>query len=173
MVRSLALLWLTLLGCSGTMQGQRQAIGRASCTVTTIADGDTFRCSDGTRVRLLGIDSPERGQGPAYQEARRGLQRYLKPAQTVALEVDVRPRDQYGRTLAYVWVGDTLVNEALVRDGWALLYTVPPNVRYVDRIRQAERAARTGKRGLWSEGEISCRPAEFRRGRSNASLPRR
>jgi micrococcal nuclease len=165
MVRSLALTWLTVLGCSGGMQGQRESTARASCIVTTVADGDTFRCADGTRVRLLGIDSPEQGQGPTYQDARRGLQRYLRQDQAVRLEADVRPRDQYGRTLAYVWLGDTLVNEAVVRDGWAVLYTVPPNVRYVDRIRQAERAARTARRGLWADGEIRCRPAEFRKGR--------
>ena len=36
--------------------------------------------------------------------------------------------------LAYVWAGSTLVNESMVRDGWAVLYTVPPNVKYADRL---------------------------------------
>ena len=165
MLRPLALIWLALLGCTGTMQGQRNSVPRTACTVTAVTDGDTFRCADGTRVRLLGIDSPEKGQGSPYQEARRGLQRYLRLDQTVELEIDVRPRDRYGRTLAYVWVGDTLVNEAMVEDGWAVLYTVPPNVRYVDRFRRAEYQARRAKRGLWSAGEVSCRPVDYRRRR--------
>lgn len=168
MVRSLALTWLTVLGCSGAtaaLQKPETAAARSSCTVASVADGDTFRCSDGTRVRLLSIDSPEDGQGPVYQEARRGLQRYLVKQRTVELETDVRPLDQYGRTLAWVWVGDTLVNEAVARDGWAMLYTVPPNVRYIDRIRAAERSAREGRRGLWKDGAVSCRPSDFRKHR--------
>lgn len=168
MTRALALTWLTLLACSGATGAVPQAsrkVGHSSCTVKSVADGDTFRCSNGLRVRLLAIDSPEEGQGPVYQEARRGLQRYLTKGRTVDLEADVRPLDQYGRTLAYVWVGDTLVNEAVVRDGWAVLYTVPPNVRYVDRIRAAERSAREARRGLWQSGTLSCRPSDFRKHR--------
>lgn len=165
MVRTLALAYVTLFSCSGIAAGQDEKAGRTSCIVASVADGDTFRCDGGTRIRLLGIDSPERGQGPVYAEARRGLLHYLSKGDVVSLETDVRPLDQYGRTLAYVWVGQTLVNEALVRDGWAVLYTLPPNVRYVDRIRRAETDAREHKRGLWTSGAVSCRPSEFRRGR--------
>ncbi|HWA55820.1 MAG TPA: thermonuclease family protein [Gemmatimonadales bacterium] len=168
MVRALALTWLTVLGCAGSttaLQKPESRSPRTRCVVARVTDGDTFRCTDGTRVRLLAIDSPEEGQGPVYQEARRGLQRYLVPQRTVELEADVRPTDQYGRTLAYVWVGDTLVNEAMVRDGWAVLYTVPPNVRFVERIRAAERDAREARRGLWANGPLRCRPADFRKQR--------
>lgn len=168
MVRLLALTWLTVLGCSGAtaaLQKPETQSPRTPCIVASVADGDTFRCRGGTRVRLLTIDSPEEGQGPVYQEARRGLQRYLVQGRTVELEADVRPLDQYGRTLAWVWAGDTLVNEAVVRDGWAVLYTVPPNVKYVERIRRAERAARDARRGLWESGAVSCRPSEFRKHR--------
>lgn len=164
MVRHLALAYLTLLGCSGAIQREGDRSGTA-CVVASVADGDTFRCRDGTRVRLLGIDSPERGQGPVYEEARRGLMRYVRVNASVRLETDVRRLDQYGRTLAYAWVGDTLINEAVVRDGWAVLYTVPPNVRYVDRIRNAEREARAHQRGVWATGPLSCRPSDFRKGR--------
>lgn len=163
MVRALALFCLTLAGCSGAIQGQDQSPKRLRCTVASVTDGDTFRCEDGTRVRLLQIDSPEQGQGEMYQRARTGLMRYLKRGRKVQLELDVRPTDQYDRTLAYVWAGKTLVNEAMVRDGWAVQFTLPPNVRYVDRIRAAEYEAREAKRGLWSDGDLACRPADFRR----------
>lgn len=165
MIRTLALMAITLLGCTGAMQGQGEKADRASCTVASVADGDTFRCTDGTRVRLLQIDSPESGQGDDYGRARDGLLRYLRKGTRVSLELDVRPRDQYQRTLAYVWLGDTLVNEAMVREGWAVQFTLPPNVRYVDRIRAAEHDARAHRRGLWAEGEVECRPSDFRRGK--------
>jgi micrococcal nuclease len=42
----------------------------------------------------------------------------------------VRTRDRYGRLLAYVWAGDTMVNAELVRLGYAQVMTVPPNVKY-------------------------------------------
>lgn len=163
MLRTLALMAVTLLGCGGSMQGQEHSTTRPRCTVASVADGDTFRCSDGTRVRLLQIDSPEEGQGPVYGRARQELQRYLTKGRVVSLELDVRPLDQYRRTLAYVWLGDTLVNEAMVQAGWAVQFTLPPNVKYVERIRAAEHDARDHKRGLWSEGTIACRPADYRR----------
>ncbi len=131
--------------------------------VARVIDGDTFRCRDGTRVRLIGIDSPERGQGPAARAAAQALARWLPRGRMVRLELDVVATDRYGRTLAWVWVADTLVNEAMVRAGWAMLYTVPPNVKYVDRLTRAQRAARAARVGLWRQGEPTCSPARFRR----------
>lgn len=163
MVHPLALTCVTLCVLSNVAACQAPAPARTACVIARVSDGDTFHCTDGTKVRMLTIDSPERGQGPSYGQATRALTRYLGHRRTVQLERDVRPLDQYGRTLAYVWAGDTLVNEAMVRDGWAVLYTLPPNVRYVDRIRRAERDARQHTRGLWADGEVSCRPAAFRR----------
>jgi micrococcal nuclease len=67
----------------------------------------------------------------------------------VRLEFDVELLDRYGRTLAYVWLGDELFNETLVARGFALVDTFPPNVKYVDRFLAAQRDARTHDRGLW------------------------
>ena len=67
----------------------------------------------------------------------------------VRLEFDVERLDRYGRTLAYVWLGDELFNEVLVREGYALVTTYPPNVKYVDRFIAAQRDARSHERGLW------------------------
>lgn len=141
-----------------------QAPPRISCRVARIVDGDTLYCSDGTKVRLIGIDSPERAQGPVARHATAALVRLAPPGDTVQLETDVQRTDRYGRLLAHVWRRDTLVNEALVAGGWAVLYTVPPNVRYVDRLTSAERSARRRLVGLWAPGALACTPAEFRRG---------
>jgi len=133
------------------------------CRVGAVADGDTFSCRDGRKVRLTGIDAPELGQGRPGGRAREALRRMLPPGEVVRLERDVTPTDRYGRILAYVWARGTLVNEAMIRQGWAVLYTVPPNVKYAERFRQAQNEARTGGAGLWSEGGFECLPRAYRR----------
>lgn len=133
------------------------------CRVARVTDGDTFHCRDGRKVRLIGVDSPELAQGDAGRMARDALRRLLPAGRAVRLELDAAPRDRYGRVLAHVWAGDTLVNEAMVRGGWALLYTVPPNVRYVRRLERAQREARARGAGLWERGGFDCAPSDFRR----------
>lgn len=131
--------------------------------VLRVADGDTFTCRDGRRVRLIGIDSPEREQPPFGSKAQQALRQMLPTGTAVRLEHDVVPTDQYGRLLAYVWLGSTLVNEAMVRGGWAVLYTVPPNVKYAERLGRAQNEARTGRAGLWAQNGFACLPKDFRR----------
>jgi micrococcal nuclease len=141
----------------------------SDCVVARVSDGDTFRCSDGRRVRLIGVDSPESGQSPYGERARSALVKLLPAGSGVRLESDVASTDRYGRVLAYVWAGSTLVNEAMVRDGWAVLYTVPPNVKYADRLTRAQSEARAHGAGLWSQRGFECLPADFRRKRCVSS----
>lgn len=135
------------------------------CRVDRVVDGDTFYCADGRKVRLIGVDTPELAQRPEGRRAWDALRRLLPRGRVVRLELDVAARDRYGRTLAYVWAGDRLVNETMVRDGWAVLYTVPPNVRYVRRFERAQEQARAGRAGLWEQGGLNCAPSDFRQGR--------
>jgi micrococcal nuclease len=134
------------------------------CLVARVVDGDTFYCRDGRKVRLLGVDSPERGQGASWLQAQRALARLMPIGRTIRLEGDVAGTDRYGRVLAWVWVGGTLVNEAMVRDGWAVRFTVPPNVKYADRVERAQNEARARRAGLWSSGGFACLPRDYRRG---------
>ncbi|NNF01139.1 MAG: nuclease, partial [Bacteroidia bacterium] len=70
----------------------------------------------------------------------------------VRLEFDEEMYDQYGRTLAYVFLEDgTLLNEDLISRGLALVYTFPPNTKYLDRFEKAERKAKKEGKGIWSE----------------------
>lgn len=132
------------------------------CTIQRVSDGDSVRCSDGRRVRLIGIDSPELQQRPFGSQAQRALLALLPLGATVRLEQDAALRDRYGRDLAYVWSGTTLVNEVMVRDGWAVIYTVPPNVKYAERLARAQKEARARGAGLWSEEGFDCLPNDFR-----------
>lgn len=128
-----------------------------NATVTRVVDGDTIKTTfEGQllTIRLIGIDTPETVHptepvecfGPA---ASKFTTRALEGAR-VRLEFDVERRDQFGRTLAYVWLNGRLFNEKIVRAGYANVSTFPPNVKYVDRFRAAQRDARNHDRGLWS-----------------------
>ena len=129
------------------------------CVVQGVSDGDSFRCKDGSRVRLIGVDSPERQQHPFGDQAQQALLEIMPAGSSVRLEPDVAPIDRYGRVLAYAWLGPTLVNEAMVQGGWAVLYTVPPNVKYADRLERAQKEARARGAGLWAGPgvRLSCR----------------
>lgn len=148
--------------CSAQIPGAEPG---TSCIVDRVADGDSFHCGDGHRVRLIGIDSPESQQRPFGASARTALLKLMPAGTSVWLEPDVTLTDQYGRLLAYVWVGPTLVNESMVRDGWAVLYTVPPNVKYAERLRRAQNEARARRAGLWAQRGFECLPSDFRRRR--------
>jgi len=115
--------------------------------VTKVIDGDTIVLEDGEHVRYIGMDTPEKGR-PYYGEAKRENERLVK-GKTVKLEYDVGKTDRYGRTLAYVYVDEIFVNAELVKDGYAVLLTVPPNVKHVDEFRALQEGARKGKRGIW------------------------
>lgn len=139
--------------------------GTVPCTVTRISDGDTIQCAGNVRVRLIGIDAPERDQEPFGTAAASALAAMLPTGSRAHLEADVAPRDQYGRTLAYVWLDGVMVNWRMIRDGWAVPVVVAPNVQYVDFFRAARDRARRERRGLWSVGGFACEPAAHRAGR--------
>lgn len=135
------------------------------CVVERIVDGDTLDCEGGVRVRLLLIDAPERRQGYALR-ASLALEEILPVGDSAAVELDVEPRDRYGRLLAHLHRLDGLwVNRALVRRGYAVPLVYPPNVRHVEAIRAAADSARAEALGLWAEGPATCLPVDFRAGR--------
>ena len=140
------------------------------CQVTRIVDGDTIECAPFGRVRLIGMDTPEAGQQPFGEMATEALNQLLAVGSEVALEPDVDARDRYGRVLGYVWADGVMVNWALVRQGYAVLLTYPPNVQYVDWLTAAQTAAREERLGLWAIDGFACLPIEYRRGRCRWTL---
>lgn len=140
--------------------------GDAQWQVKRVTDGDTIvvtRRGTEEKVRLLGIDAPEKAQKPWGGRSKAHLEQLVRAGE-VRLETDVRERDRYGRLLAHVWVGNALVNQEMVASGHALLYTVPPNVKYAERLQQAEQRARLERIGIWDRrNPLRRTPAEFRR----------
>jgi micrococcal nuclease len=131
-------------------------------TLVRVVDGDTIRVTVGgveEPVRYIGIDTPELNlSSPAtpdpYAEAATRANAQLLAGGRLVLEKDVSERDQYGRLLRNVWVERDgawmLVNLALVGEGYAQVSTYPPDVKYVDALLAAQRAAREDERGLWA-----------------------
>jgi len=124
-------------------------------TVVRVVDGDTIHVKVGDyveKVRYIGMNTPEihhptKGEQPGGREAAEMNRRLV--GKRVRLELDVRSRDRYGRLLAYVWVGELMVNAELVRLGYAQVMTVPPNVRHQELFVKLQREAREAGRGLW------------------------
>ena len=142
-----------------------------------VIDGDTIELTDGRMIRYLGIDAPElhRKAHPGEAAWRQGRQawvtdpdpfgqeattanRRLVEGVALTLEYDRERFDRYGRTLAYVYAGPVMVNEALMRQGWARPLAIPPDVKYAERFRALADEARASRRGLWNE--VACR-AQF------------
>jgi micrococcal nuclease len=135
--------------------------------VKEVVDGDTIVLEDDTKVRYIGLNTPERDR-PFYEEATEA-NRKLVENKEIRLEFDTVKVDQYGRTLAYVFArdstaspqGETFVNLELLRQGYANVFTVPPNVKYEERFREAEQEAREAGRGLWATLETGVKIAHI------------
>jgi micrococcal nuclease len=134
------------------------------CIVQRVVDGDTISCRDLGSVRLIGIDSPEGNQEPFGSAASAALAELVRAGDTIQLESDVEPRDRYGRLLAYAWRGGRMLNWLMLRDGWAVVLTITPNVQFVDAFVTAQHRARAERRGLWAVDGFQCLPVERRRG---------
>ena len=106
------------------------------------------------RSRLIGIDTPEvHGFAECFGREASAFARSLLARRRVRWERGAEPRDRYGRALVYLWLPDgRFVNEQLVAGGYARTLEIAPNVRFADRLRGRERAARAAGRGLWSRG---------------------
>ena len=132
-----------------------------TCVVKKLADGDSFTCADGRKVRLLLIDAPELAQSPWGRMAKAQMERLAGPGTVLRLELDRNPTDRYGRTLAYAYAGTVMLNEWMVANGWAVVLSYE-NVRYLDRFNRAEAAARTAKKGFWQAWAFRCQPKDYR-----------
>lgn len=148
-------LTLSLVACEQT-PARPPDLPEAS--VTRVVDGDTIEVEiegESYKVRYIGIDTPElhHPTKPVEYYAQEAYEknRELVEGKTVFLEKDVSETDQYERLLRYVYVEDTFVNAYLVQQGYALVSTYPPDVKYQERFLELQREAREAGRGLWGE----------------------
>jgi micrococcal nuclease len=125
--------------------------------VIRVVDGDTIVVAiggpKGTKVRLIGIDTPERGE--CFFTAATERMRRLVEGRTVKLVRDVSETDRYGRLLRYVYVGGEFVNATMVAGGFAAAATYPPDVAHALEFVALARHARLRGLGLWSKKCLS------------------
>lgn len=142
--------------------------------VTEVHDGDTvsIRISGPLglpvrteRIRLIGVDAPELKQEPWGRISKRFLKRIISQSDWIVfVEFDIEQRDKYGRLLAYLWTKKgEMINEMMVLNGYAILYTIPPNVKYVDRLVSAQRHAQMKKLGIWGKKGLRETPQQWRK----------
>ena len=127
-----------------------ELIIKTKAEVVRVIDGDTYVLKingENTTVRLIGVDTPESvapsdysrentSEGKAVSEI---VQQKLQTGGTLYVEYDVSPTDKYGRTLAYLYFEDgTMVQEWLLKNGYARIMTVPPNIKYAERLQNVE-----------------------------------
>ncbi len=130
-----------------------------TATVVWVDDGDTVVLKGGERVRLLGINCPEKAHGDIPgecfgKEATKFAIRLLK-RKKVHLEYDRVKRDRYHRLLAYIFLpAGEMANEIIVRKGYGYVLTVPPNTKYRKRLLRAQRLALDQNIGMWKH----CKP---------------
>ncbi len=157
-INSLILVLLSMLFLSA----EAQQIWR---TCVKVIDGDTIVLDGNEIVRLIGIDTPE------TKEPRKPVQHYgteayefmkrLVEGKKVRLAYDLKEKDKYGRTLAYVYLEDgTFLNAEVVKQGYGFVYRYFP-FKYFDEFKQYEREARENEIGLWSDGEGEESPVAY------------
>lgn len=147
---------------NGTSVSQKADISEGIYDVERCVDGDTLILANApqTRIRLIGADTPETVKpGTSVQPFGPEASQFTKDAiaqngNKVGITFDGTQIDRYGRTLAMVWLGDTLLNEELIRVGLAraqLQYNYSRNMK--NRFQSAENLAKRDKLGIWSLAE--------------------
>ncbi len=146
---------------------------RQKTTVTRIIDGDILQAIYGERekrIRLIGIDTPEsrvnkkakRDANMSEQDikkiiemgrkAKKYVDGLIKRGDLITIEFDAQESDKYGRLLCYVYLSNgKMLNEEILKAGYANVMTVPPNVKYKDMFLKAYNYARESRLGLWRE----------------------
>ena len=145
---SVILLFMMLPGCI-VVQGVETSTVEERAKVIRGVDGDTLALDTGEKVRLLGINTPEKWES-FYKEAGHALAE-LAVNKTVLLTKDVSERDKYGRLLRYVYLENgTFVNRELVRMGWARAYHYPPDTGHYDEFFVLQEEAKAAGLGIWN-----------------------
>ncbi|GMR21255.1 MAG: thermonuclease family protein [Gammaproteobacteria bacterium] len=131
-----------------------QVLAPYTAIVKKVVDGDTLILNNGEHVRLLGINTPERGkkQTPDQPLADAAFKRLrsLFQGRVVKVRPGVEPRDRHGRLLATVQAPDGMdVSQILLSEGLGWMVAIAPNTAHVEKYQAAERRARRASLGVW------------------------
>lgn len=124
--------------------------------VAHVYDGDTIKLADGRKLRIIGINTPERGREgekdqPFYQEAKNHLQQIVEKNNTqLKIIVGKDKRDRYKRLLAHIFTlqGEN-ITASMLKKGIGFSIAIPPNVNFNTCYQNAEHEAKKQNRGIW------------------------
>lgn len=119
--------------------------------VIEITDGDTLKLASGEKVRLIGINAPEKKTICSEQAAQ--FLREQTENKTVELEKEPPDLDQYGRKLRNVFSDGKNVNILLVRNGLATVYVYEKQLKYLQELKQAEAEAQKSNECIWKKSD--------------------
>ena len=134
--------------------------------ITRVLDGDTLVADHAGLpivIRLIGIDAPETGKKPYGTKSKKGAQtakeflfnQVSRAGDNVFLELDNEKLDRYNRVLAYVYVRDGLMlNALLLKQGLAVKHTIAPNIKYRKFFAGLQVHAQTAKLGVWGNNDL-------------------
>jgi micrococcal nuclease len=153
---------LVLVGTRGGLIGRTEddrLDAEVGGRVVRVIDGDTIRVrldkpNESRTIRYIGVDTPETVAPDepvqCFGKAASEFNRRLVAGRRVLLVLGRERRDRYGRLLAYVRVeGGPVVEDELLRGGYARTLTIPPNDDRAGHFAAIERKARSERRGLW------------------------
>lgn len=145
----------------GEEESKEENVSSDTVTVVRVIDGDTIVVREEgkeVKVRLIGVDTPEsvdtRTKVQCFGKEAAAFTTKLLSGEQVRLEPDATQTDTdiYGRLLRYVYIADgQLVNDRLIREGYAHEYTYKIPYQKQVQFREAQKEAREQRRGLWSK----------------------
>lgn len=167
-------------------------LGLVTATISRVVDGDTVELSDGNKVRLIGVNTPESTtRTETYGTEASNFTKSQLEGKQVYLQKDVSETDQYGRLLRIVWteiptdlkneneIRSKMFNAKLVLDGYAEPSTYNPDVTYSEQFVSFAREARNQNKGLWAygaegttKGDLDTPPAKAVTDNSTTTNPR-
>lgn len=123
--------------------------------VIRVVDGDTIEIEGNIKVRYIGINAPEsvapgKPVGCFGHEAS-DKNKELVLGEEVTLEKDISETDKYNRLLRYVYLDGVMINDELVKEGYAEVATYPPDIKYKDEFLVSEKYAKENSLGLWGK----------------------
>lgn len=125
---------------------------RVLANVSRVIDGDTIDLADSVRVRLLGINTPEKNEN-FYQQAKNYLNQTIGNKE---IWLEAFGKDKYGRILGYIYINDTFINLEIIKNGLASTYLLSPDQKYYLEFKNAEKEAKASSLGIWKSGSITC-----------------
>ncbi len=151
---------LPILRSEAATSSAIQGVEGERVRVSKVLDGDTIDLEDGRTVRFVGMDTPEtvdpRRKVGCFGKEASNETKSLLTGKVVILQKDVSEADKYKRILRYIYLpledGQILfVNDYLVREGFAKVYTYPPDIKFDVQFKEAEKWAKENKKGMWGK----------------------